>query len=160
MIPGLSFFLQNDSFLNEPASSAFGKLYSLWGGGCLTVTTLDYILDYSRCSTTIFIDREAREIMHLVASVRPSVCLRSHGWTVWPTNPSCNTFWDMNYYPVNFGNVTDRQTDRQKVMHMSPSCKMHRWAKNISAVWKNNLVSCFPFHKEMPILIGIHHPIE
>ncbi len=28
--------------------------------------------------TYIFIGREAREIMHLVASVRPSVCLRSH----------------------------------------------------------------------------------
>ena len=28
----------------------------------------------------IFIDREAREIMHLVASVRRSVCVRSHGW--------------------------------------------------------------------------------
>ncbi len=24
---------------------------------------------------------------------------------------------------------TDRQTDRRKVMHMSPSCKLHRWAQ-------------------------------
>ncbi len=36
-------------------------------------------------------------------------------------------FWDMNYFlvnfgPVNFGGVTDGQTDRQKVMHMSPPC--------------------------------------
>ncbi len=35
-------------------------------------------------SRNIFIDREAREIMYLVASVRlsvrPSVCVRSHGW--------------------------------------------------------------------------------
>ena len=31
------------------------------------------------------IDREAREIMYLVASVRLSVSQHSHGWTVWPT---------------------------------------------------------------------------
>ena len=30
----------------------------------------------------IFIDRKAREIMHLVASVSPFVCLCSHGLTV------------------------------------------------------------------------------
>ncbi len=36
-------------------------------------------------SHTLIIDREAREIMHLVASVRLSVSVRSHGWTVWPT---------------------------------------------------------------------------
>ncbi len=43
-------------------------------------------------SQMMFIDREAREIMYLVASVRPSVrpcvCLRSHGWTVWPIRGS------------------------------------------------------------------------
>ncbi len=33
----------------------------------------------------IVIDREAREIIRLVASVRVSVCLRSNFWTVWPT---------------------------------------------------------------------------
>ncbi len=37
----------------------------------------------------MFIDREARKIMYLVASVRlsvrPPVCPTSHGWTVWPT---------------------------------------------------------------------------
>ncbi len=38
----------------------------------------------------------------------------------------------MNYYPVIFGQVhTDRWTDRQKVMHMSPPCKMHRWAQKL-----------------------------
>ncbi len=31
-----------------------------------------------------------------------------------------NTFGDMNYCPVIFGNMTDRQTDRRKVTHMSP----------------------------------------
>ena len=25
----------------------------------------------------------------------------------------------------------DGQTDRQKSMHMSPTCKMHRWAQKI-----------------------------
>ncbi len=45
--------------------------------------------------------------------------------------PSCNIFRDMNYCLVL--KVTDRrtdgQTDRQKVMHMSPPCNLHRWAQ-------------------------------
>ncbi len=39
-------------------------------------------------SRVFFIDREGREIMYLIASVhlsvRPSISVRSHGWTVWP----------------------------------------------------------------------------
>ena len=33
----------------------------------------------------------------------------------------------MNYCPVNFGPVTDRQ----RAMHMSPPCKLHRWAQKL-----------------------------
>ena len=48
-----------------------------------------------------------------------------------------NTFWDMNYYPVRYELLySDSQTDRQKVMHMSPPCKMHRWAQWNSIVWE------------------------
>ncbi len=43
----------------------------------------------------------------------------------------------MNYYPVNFGKVTEVQTDRHKVMHMSPPCKMHRWAQKCSNAKKS-----------------------
>ncbi len=46
----------------------------------------------------------------------------------------CNTFRDMNYCPVNFCLVilsqTDRQTDRQKAMHMSPPCMSTGGLKN------------------------------
>ncbi len=41
---------------------------------------------------------------------------------------SYNIFRDLNYYPVTDGR-TDRRTDRQKAMHMSPPCNMHRWAQ-------------------------------
>ena len=50
-------------------------------------------------------------------------------------HPNCNTFRDMNYCPVwiivqsEFWSSPDRQTDRQKVTHMSPPCKVHRWAQ-------------------------------
>ena len=44
-------------------------------------------------------------------------------------NPKSNGFWDMNFCLVTFGLVwilvksqTDRQTDIQKAMHMSPPC--------------------------------------
>ncbi len=63
-------------------------------------------------------------------------------------SPNYNTFWDMNYYPVWFlvksrqttgrqtdkqtDRQTDRQKDRQKATHMSPVCKMHRWAQKMS----------------------------
>ncbi len=36
----------------------------------------------------------------------------------------------MNYYPVTDGQ-TARLTDRQKAMHMSPPCNMHRWAQQM-----------------------------
>ena len=37
----------------------------------------------------------------------------------------CNTSWDMNYFPPFWSSPVDRQ----KAMHMSPSCKLHRWAQ-------------------------------
>ncbi len=40
----------------------------------------------------------------------------------------------MNYYPV-----TDRHTDRQKAMHMSPSCNTHRWAEKLLLVWHQQI---------------------
>ena len=36
--------------------------------------------------------------------------------------PKLNAFRDMNFFLVNFGQVTDRRTDRQTVMHKSPPC--------------------------------------
>ena len=47
-------------------------------------SSAQYVQDIIFWNNIIFIDREAREIMHLVASICPSVCLRSHAWTVWP----------------------------------------------------------------------------
>ena len=38
-------------------------------------------------------------------------------------DPNLNGSWDMNYCPVNFGQVTfGPATDRRNVMHMSPPC--------------------------------------
>ena len=77
-----------------------------------------YIAIYQKCNLTlkrahlpVIIDREAREIMYLVASVRLSVCLsvghHSHGWIV----------------IMNFGLVIfDLVTDRRKAIHKSPPC--------------------------------------
>ncbi len=44
---------------------------------------------------------------------------------------SCNTFRDMNYFLLFLvqSGQTDGQTDRQKVMHRSPPCNLHRWAQ-------------------------------
>ena len=45
-------------------------------------------------------------------------------------SPSSNTFLEMNYFLVWFVIQSRWQTtDRQKVMHMSPPCKVHRWAQ-------------------------------
>ena len=42
--------------------------------------------------------------------------------------PNPNTYADMNYFPPPlFGPV--QTDDRQKVMHKSPLCKLHRWAQ-------------------------------
>ncbi len=52
--------------------------------------------------------------------------------------PSYNTFRVMNFFPLpvwflvksrRTDRRTDGQTDRRKVMHMSPPCKLHRWAQ-------------------------------
>ena len=45
-----------------------------------------------------------------------------------------NTFQDMSYFLcflVKSRQTDDRQTDRQNVMHMSPPCKLHRWAQKV-----------------------------
>ncbi len=46
--------------------------------------------------------------------------------------PSSNTFRDTNYFLVIFGPVQTTTTYyRQKVMHMSPPCQVHRWAQKL-----------------------------
>ena len=51
--------------------------------------------------------------------------------------PNFNSSWDMNYF-LPFLSSPERQTiDRQKVMHMSPSCNLHRWAQKT-----NNMIKC------------------
>ncbi len=49
---------------------------------------VSYIKKIKEVRVPLFIDREAREIMYLVASVRPSVrpfvCPSSPVWTIWP----------------------------------------------------------------------------
>ena len=42
---------------------------------------------------------------------------------------SYNTFRVMNYFLVWFFVKSRQTTDRQKVTHISPPCKMHRWAQ-------------------------------
>ena len=76
------------------------------------------------------IDRVAlleREIMHLVTSIRPSVCPSVCAYVCLFVNISR----DMDYFPTFLSSPDYRQTDynRQKAMHMSPSCKFHRWAQ-------------------------------
>ncbi len=46
--------------------------------------------------------------------------------------PNYNSFWDMIYFLRLFSTIfgpAHTTDDRQKVMHMSPPCKLHRWAK-------------------------------
>ncbi len=45
--------------------------------------------------------------------------------------PSYSAFRDMNFFQSDFSYSPDRQTDRQKVTHMSPPCNMHRWAQKL-----------------------------
>ena len=57
--------------------------------------------------------------------------------------PRFNTFWDMNFFLV-----TDGQTDRRKVMHMSPPCMSTGGLKNyfqVPSPGKKILTLCVGF---------------
>ncbi len=50
--------------------------------------------------------------------------------------PNLNTSRDMNYFPPFWSSPDYRQTDyRQKAMHKSPPCNLHRWAQKGDASW-------------------------
>ncbi len=55
----------------------------------------------------------------------------SHRWT-----DRQNAFWDRNYFLVWFLVLSRLQsTDRQIAVHMSPPCKLHRWAQKWNLKW-------------------------
>ena len=131
------FFVECSQYFSRMRLTVFYNVIKFQSPNCNTFWDMNYCPVWVLVKSTCQLEKFFKECTYSQYFSRIRLVL--HCNVVKFRGPNCNTFWDMNYCPI-WILVRSSQTDGQKVTHMSPPCKVHRWAqKGLRLTYKQGM---------------------